>query len=138
MTCSARYKTTAGATYGTAETIIDFGTKVSDSDDAVTTGASWKFVCPTGKGGLYLVTLHIGLNAWAGINQISAYIGANRDHYLIINPAPSTSYWYFGTITTVVRLAEADEFNLRMALSAATKLSATAGVNEIFINRIGD
>jgi len=52
---AARYTTAAGQSIANAATpIVDFGTKVFDTHNAVTTGASWKFTAP--YSGKYRIT----------------------------------------------------------------------------------
>ncbi len=38
------------------DAVINFATREEDTHNAVATGAAWRFTCPTGKGGRYLVT----------------------------------------------------------------------------------
>jgi trimeric autotransporter adhesin len=56
-TAYARYtKTSAQTISNTTTTIVNFDNEDYDSDDAVTTGAAWKFTVPADHGGYYLVT----------------------------------------------------------------------------------
>jgi hypothetical protein len=51
----ARYACSTGQALTANVTPINFDTKDIDTDNAVTTGAGWKFTCPTGKSGTYTV-----------------------------------------------------------------------------------
>lgn len=44
-------------------TVVNMDIVSTDTDGAVTTGAAWKFTVPAGKGGLYLVSVGVSLNA---------------------------------------------------------------------------
>lgn len=60
----AKYKKTATQSVNNATyTIIDFDTIVFDPDTAVTTGGSWKYTVPTGKGGKYIVAVGLRLQS---------------------------------------------------------------------------
>lgn len=72
----ARYTIASTQSLATGtEVRINYATQVFDTDSAVTTGASWVFTVPSGKGGYYLVI------ACAGIQSSSAW-GANESAVL--------------------------------------------------------
>ena len=57
-TIAAIYTTAAGQSIANVtETVVDFGTKVQDTHDAVTTGAAWRFTAPTA--GFYQVSARV-------------------------------------------------------------------------------
>jgi len=62
--CFAEYNTTAAQSISNnaAAAIINYGTVVTDTDSAVTVGASWKFTVPANKGGRFLVSACATLN----------------------------------------------------------------------------
>jgi len=56
--CAARYSTNAGQSIANeTTTIVDFEDQTYDTHTAVTTGAAWKFTCPTGQSGYYRVAI---------------------------------------------------------------------------------
>lgn len=64
LACVAMYSNGAGTFVVTNNTYpmhINFSTKIRDTDNAVTTGASWSFKCPVGKGGLYMVSAVVSM-----------------------------------------------------------------------------
>lgn len=61
----------ADATYE----IVDFDTKVIDTHNAVTTGASWKFTAP--RSGRYLVTTAVSWSSSANLNDSQIYLYKN-------------------------------------------------------------
>ena len=89
----ARYTTNAGQSIpDITSTIINFEDMVYDTDTAVTVGATWKFTCPTGKGGYYLINtciLFATTNTWAATELVileiykggAAYSTIYREHW---------------------------------------------------------
>lgn len=65
--CYAFYNTASQNIPNATSTTINFATKIEDTDNAVTTGASWKFTCPTGKDGLYVISSGVCLASGATI-----------------------------------------------------------------------
>ena len=71
--CIALYTVNTTQTIAdSAETVVNFMTKVTDIYSAVTTGAAWKFTCPAGKAGWFNIISMLVFNAeaWAAINRI--------------------------------------------------------------------
>ena len=61
-TCAAGYqRSTAQTLTRNAFNVIDFNVSEYDTDSAVTTGATWHFTVPAGKGGLYSVAATVGI-----------------------------------------------------------------------------
>ncbi len=50
--------------------IIDYNVKVEDPDNAVTTGASWHYTVPSGKGGIFQVDAGIELNTAPAVDSL--------------------------------------------------------------------
>lgn len=70
-TLVARYTSAAGQTPSVGvDTIIDFGTKVHDTHNAVTTGASWKFTSPSSSFYSVNVLVVSGNIAWSTATQV--------------------------------------------------------------------
>jgi hypothetical protein len=81
-TIGARYTTAAAQTIATStNTIIDFGTKVFDSRNSVTTGASWKFVAP--DNGTYSVSARVLFDsyAWTVAQKSNLQVWKNGSYY---------------------------------------------------------
>jgi hypothetical protein len=77
---AAGYYRTATQTIGTGSfTIINFDTQEYDTDSAVTTGASWKYTVPTGKGGIYHVSASTNLTpAATGQSILAVYVNGSE------------------------------------------------------------
>lgn len=123
--CAARYEisgSTANSALANASAeIIDFDTSDFDTDTAVTTGASWKFTVPTGKGGKYLVMCNIALASdtnW-GENElfrVGVYVGGVLQAYLgsqYMHAAASGGFEVHVNGSTVLDLSAADEVDFR-------------------------
>jgi hypothetical protein len=73
--CYAFYSATAANTIVTATpTIVNFQTKNYDTDGAVAVGATWKFICPKGKSGTYMISAVVTYNAAFGAASITTYM----------------------------------------------------------------
>jgi hypothetical protein len=85
----AIYKYTGGATAtGGADNIVNFATSITDTDSAVTTGASWKFTCPSGKDGWYEIHVRLKMNtAYAMLTRI--YLNNGSSDYVASLDYPS-------------------------------------------------
>lgn len=113
-------------------TILDFDSKITDSDNAVTTGAAWKFTVPVGKGGRYIVNISLQINQTANFTDYNLYkngviysivsrmtsIGAldntqsycltvdlNAGDYIHVEATPATTNTTFKTPYSVIRIA---------------------------------
>lgn len=74
----AEYNSNAGqALTGGSWNIINFGSLVTDTHSAVTTGAAWKFTCPSGQDGDYLVTAMVNTGAAGVSNRVAGSIWKN-------------------------------------------------------------
>lgn len=108
---------------------INYATQTYDTDSAVTTGASWVFTVPTGKGGKYLVI------ACAGIQSSSAW-GANEATVLLLykngsqycqlaqwraHAAATVSVWLGGG--TMVDVAAGDTLDIRIEQQSGSTLT---------------
>jgi hypothetical protein len=126
-----------------AVTIIDFEDVVYDTDSAVTTGAAWKFTCPAGKGGYYLVDATVFSDSflWASGNPAMLFIYKNGASY------SQSGYWMaWGAVTCrfylqasdLVYLASGDFIDIRIlqVRGAATALGNAGTLVHIAINRI--
>jgi hypothetical protein len=123
--------------------IIDFDTKVEDTDDAVTTGASWKFTAPTD--GVYTVTVRIMLkdsDNWVDGEFLDLRLtkGGSTFYHLVRSTVSGTPLYLQAQATATLRLA-ADEYisvNLNSDSTGGTlTLINNAIYNSIEIVRIG-
>jgi hypothetical protein len=139
--CSAEYSTNTGHIVPTGATgvIIDFEDEIYDSDDAVTVGSGWKFTCPTGKAGTYLISFHTTFGDSQG--PIRAYLEKNGsvDHTVLYGENTVVSNIIVNG-STQIELAESDYISLRLInpiASYANSLDGDAGRNWIRIVRVG-
>ena len=143
-TVVARYTTNAGQSFTSgALTIVDFEDMTFDTDSAVTTGAAWKFTCPTGKAGKYHVDamIQFGSSAtWAAGETLVLYIYKGGVQYSVIY------YDVFQSATTtlrmapgsdIVNLADGEYFDIRAVQSSggALALNANGVYNHVAISR---
>ena len=124
-------------------TPINFNTITVDTDSAITTGASWKYTVPVGKGGTYMVTGAISpANAGSlGSNPLQLNI--------LIGGSPITPVLYFNSGITMTSLVSGGVYipvvqMLQLAdgnqLSIGAKITSTGATisGYLQIKRIGD
>lgn len=139
--CSAEYNTTAAQSINSgATTIIDFGTKVKDTDTAVTTGASWHFTVPASKGGDYAITAVALINGATGTDP-NLYVYKNGAAYAALQDIAYSAAPASGTVSgsaTITGLAAGDTIDVRLNHNAgvARSLTANATQNRITIVRL--
>lgn len=140
----ARYQTAAGQSISSGVvTIVNFDTKVFDTHNAVTTGASWKFTAPTS--GTYRVSvrgMYDSGSAWAAGNQNSAYVYKNGGVDMgDLRPIQRTaSFFSAASVTGSVRLLAGEYVDGRIYQDSggARSLYADGSFNDISIERIGN
>ncbi len=108
---AARYsRTTTQSISDNATTRIDFATKVYDTHNAVTTGASWVFTCPSA--GYYSVSCSATYNSGGG------WASGERVELLLVKNAALDSYLAFdvqtSTHTNAVSVAGAADLFLAL------------------------
>lgn len=142
---AAIYKTASSQSIAnaTAWVTVDFGTSVLDTDNAVSTGASWHFTVPTGKGGLYQVSGVVGISfpASTAVDLVTA---------ILINGTPlqygsriAATTWgaaanWHSEFSAVVSLAAGDTIALGVYQNstAARVLIGDANGNRVSIIRV--
>lgn len=139
---AAAYSTNAGQTISAGNTdIIDFGTKIMDSNSAVTTGSGWKFVAPSA--GTYMVMATITfLNNPIAIDTaipVMAYVNGSFVRALSqdrLQNGMSLSLDFSGRVPVV--LAANDELNIRITNNddSSQSLSSGSGLNHVTIFKI--
>lgn len=147
--CTAIYRKTAlSALPQGVATIVDYAVKDEDSDNAVTTGAAWKFTCPSGKAGLYhaQASVEIANNAFPVVGNGSGLLALYRNGVLagsgtasdwagLATGAPgATSAW---SASGIIRLAAGDTLDLRANVAYNGNQTYTGTVlNRVAIARI--
>jgi hypothetical protein len=127
-TIAAKYTITTAKASSTAAP-FDFETKVFDTHNAVTTGASWKFTAPAA--GIY----EVGAQMYLGSNleEVSLYKNGTVDSYLFTHPSGVAAGG-----RTIIRLNAGDYIDLRSITASATAAhTASTGSMYISIHRIG-
>jgi hypothetical protein len=111
-------------------TVINFETVELDTDAAVTVGAAWKFTCPAGKGGLYLVTACHSWQAFAAAaTRLITMISKNAIDYWLTSDEVAVGGLPINSATAWVVLAPTDTIQI--------KVMQNSGVNETTINAAG-
>ena len=141
----ARYNTAAGQVLANTNlTVIDFGTKIIDSHNAVATGSGWTFTAPTT--GTYLVSasvLFATTTAWANgeVGQLELYKGATRWSVLRrdsgLDTTTATQFKHLAGCDTVT-LATGETINIRasQASGAALALHTDATFNYVNVVKV--
>lgn len=145
--CAARYKNNATqeiASGAATDEIVQYDASVFDSDSAVTTGASWKFTVPTGKGGYYIVSASATLTSTSGWGvgekaYLRLYKNNSADAYLCVrnmNTNGTFSVWLGGA--AVISLAAGDYIDVRIYQDndAAINITNDGDSNHIAIARL--
>jgi len=141
----ARYSTNAGQSINDSlATIVDFEDVVYDTDGAVTTGASWKFTCPVGKGGYYLIDCMImfASNAWTSGKVIELTIYKGGVLYSDISRETwqsSTTLYRDAKGSDVILLAAGEYIDIRVYQNSggALDLYTNGTYNHVAISKIG-
>jgi hypothetical protein len=115
-------------------TIVNFVTKVADSHNAVTTGASWRFTAPVP--GLYVMTAMLSFEnsiAWGeGENaEMKLYIGGSAHLFLDrrqATPSPAIGFIMSLSGSTTLYLGTGNQINLRVFQSSGGALKISANV----------
>lgn len=130
---SARYTTSAGQSIpnSATNTIVDFGTKVIDSHNAVTTGASWKFTAPiTGEYNIYVMN-HYSSSAWVAGNAAYGSIFKNGVSYCTYDDPP---IWATSTDSVPVKGKCKVQLNAGQYIDVEIANNRTAGATTLTNN----
>jgi hypothetical protein len=134
-TVSTKYYA-SGNTTSTTTTPINYDTKVFDTHNAVTTGASWNFKAPVS--GRYLLTTFNNTASGTNTTFLSVYKGGAKYESITYSPNVSTNL-LFGS--TQIQLLAGDTIDLRCATSTVVSGNATQSndlASHIEITRIGN
>lgn len=146
---SAKYKISGGtansAIAGSATEVMDYDTKVWDSHNAVTVGASWKFTAPVS--GVYSVEAAVSgsSDSWSTTNTGWAcilYLNGSSDTTLGTVRATNTTAWTPSTGgATKIRLLAGDYIDIRCTNSNSSTNNLDTGSptnNWVSIVRVGN
>jgi hypothetical protein len=130
--CCAIYQANAATTVpNNTLTVINYAIQVLDTDSAVTTGASWHFTVPTGKGGRYLVMAGSFLVTTGATGSCFLQITAGGVGYQFNDPgtipAGGTGVAGFGTVV----------FNLTAGQTISASWLQNTGVSKSTIGAVG-
>lgn len=131
----AAYNTAAAQSIPNAtSTVINFGTKLTDTDSAVTTGAAWKFTAPGGKSGLYSVSATGTLNA-AAAGDVILMLMKNGVEFFRFQRVPGAAHLLGLSGTCVLQLDAGDYVQVFIFQNSggALSLEATAAANAVTI-----
>lgn len=141
----ANYSTNASQTISTGTvTIVDFEDKITDTHNAVTTGASWKFTAPSS--GNYLVASTILFEAttgWAENEEINIYVYKNGIIFREMgrtNGHDATSAYVGAVGTTIIPMVKGDYFDIRALQHSGGSLPLFVGgeYNHVSIAQLPD
>lgn len=132
--CAAMYarSATAQSLTNNTQTVINYDVKVFDTDNAVTTGSSWKFTCPRGKAGLYLVNSSLHLDLVNGTIVVTFYLAVFKNG-LLLSRGDRESGTVNGplgvTCSTLVNLAESDYIQVIALQDSGASRNTFAGTD---------
>lgn len=123
-------------------TTVNFDTKASDADGAVSTGVGWKYTVPAGKGGLYQVSAVAGGNATNALTDalLSVLVnGAERMRGTRMGNRGTSGYFYV-TASSVLLLNAGDTVSIQLyhvqSPASSLTLEANAVANWVTLARI--
>lgn len=139
----AEYTTAAGQSINSgASTIVNYGTKVADTDNAVTTGAAWVFTVPANKGGIYFVqanaqwgNLTAVASEFAGILQKNSVTIHQQDWFWSATAEGASMPAQFSTLVNC-NAGDTLSYLVYQSQGAARTLTVTPAQNRIVIKRI--
>jgi hypothetical protein len=132
----AVYTSSSGAVIPAIGGIVDYGTRVLDSHNAVTTGASWRWTCPVNCDGLYVV--HAALSNTGGASSllnIELAVNNSTLYFLGRNEGTSGIYIVNGR-SPPLSLVAGDYLHLVAADSGGKSQWTDARLNHISIMRV--
>lgn len=141
----ANYSTNAGQTISTGTvTIVDFEDKITDTHNAVTTGASWKFTAPsTGNYQVNATNLFVATTGWAENEEINIYVYKNGIIFREMgrtngHDASSASVGAHGS--TIVPMLKGDYIDVRIKhdLGSSLALLSDSLYNHVSIAQLPD
>lgn len=140
---NARYSSAAGQALTNSFAQVDFGTKVFDSHNAVTTGSSWKFTAPVS--GVYSVKPYLQTGTYTGV------VAATVQVELYKNGASVSRFDTFMSLTTgthvaalkggdLIQLLAGDYIDVRIIKDASLTVSLAASAATVYVNitRVGN
>lgn len=121
----AAYTTAAGQSIASgANVIIQFGTQVADTDNAVTQGPPWKFIVPAGKAGVYRFSAMVTLSgATASDTTVILTTLKNGSEYFRLQRVDANTTQNIGVSGSV-------DYNLNVGDSVQIALFQNSGVSK--------
>lgn len=121
-----------------ATAIIAFSTADVDTASAVTPGASWVFIVPSGQGGLYRVSSAVSLDLSGGGGDVRMYVTKNGSIVLGAITAAPTGY-HTMKADGVIELAAGDGVSISIVnnTGGARTVMTEAYFTNVSIHRIG-
>ncbi len=134
--------TSGAATFASATiTILDYNVSVLDPDSAVTTGASWRYIVPTGKAGKFVVDAGLELAVQPAVgSDLEVYVNGTLACYSTFFGAALTSLRF---VSRPLNLAAGDLVSLRVfqrnTTNSVNDFSGAGNLNANFLGiyRIG-
>lgn len=136
-TVAAIYSSSSGISFSSGSVaIVNYATKIVDTHNAVTTGASWKFTAPIS--GLYLIHAQVSFNPNA-TNSRELLVFVNTSTIAIDSAAATASIVTIGR-PTLVQLLAGDTVDARAFQNSGGDLSinTNGSSNKINIIRVGN
>jgi len=135
----ARYTTVTSQAVGVgAYGIINFDTRDFDTNNAVTTGAAWKFTVPVGQGGKYSIGAGLSVQGAAAATGWSRLgILKNGSFFAALGDVQNTTTYQFLNGAGVFSLAPGDTISIAVFSEQARSTDASAGYQWVSIQRLG-
>ena len=136
--CGAIYNTAVAQALGAGVfTVINFGTREIDTDNAVTTGVAWKFTVPTGKDGTYHVSATASIPVT--VSAVDCLITVVKNGAEIHRGTRSN--WPVGTdvnqhVSSDLRCVAGDTLAVSVYVTSAQNIEAYGPSNRICIHRV--
>jgi hypothetical protein len=138
--CHALYVSSSGTVVpNNTTTVVNFNSKQSDTDNAVTIGAAWLFTCQKGKAGTYSVSSHVLYTGVASGFASTCFMELVKNSSIVyrlstISVPASGSVANNGFIS--LRLEEKDNIFIRVNQNSGASMTTAINSTNISIQRI--
>ena len=134
----AEYTTAAGQNITSSDTIVDFGTKVVDTHNAVTVGAAWKFTAPRSGKAKVCASNTFQSESYTADQLITGFIYKGGSALYLLNAVKFqtsvTGVYALSSSCKEFYLSKGEYVDLRLANSATMSLLASEPYNAISIS----
>jgi hypothetical protein len=137
--CVAIYnRSTSQSINSGAFTTLNFLTKETDTDNAVTTGTAWVFTVPVGKGGLYHVTSTVGFLNVAVASTRMITVRKNATEIQRGNRIDTNNFIMYVVVNAYIVCSPGDTIDVQVFQDSGGALNteAFAGSSRVSIVRI--